>query len=233
MISSLNNIPNFVLGVVAAVIGTLGIYLIIWIRKPNATAQTVDIVAKELLANPNTQIRNGYGEFVVFHHHPDKSKTPLSKEEFKQAYTILNEHAPDKMKSEAYANRDVQIRARLREKISQDCDIAFIPRTLYELILIRKGLEEESRDPQKICGVKTLNKDILLNMDAVQITEDEIRFTVFGNTTDRKVVKKAIKDSKCWHRCYFDDWGIINIRMLSRWRIRSIKKSSKIHSFKW
>lgn len=147
------------------------------------------------------EVHNGYGEFVPYRQ-VNGVKTPLSKVEFNKAYSIIDKFTYSKLKANEYEDRYSKILKCIQDNVSFDCNVAFIPRTLCELILVRKCLEEENKGG---CGVRNLNREILKNGSSVEITDDEIVFALSSVSKSR--VKQAIKAKKCWHRCYFDDQG--------------------------
>lgn len=152
--------------------------------------------------NTDTKIRNGYGEFIAYHE-KEGIKSPLNKKEFKKAYDILNRFTASKLNSNDYESRHLKILNCVKNEISQDCKIVFIPRTLCELILVRKCLEEENKNHG--CLVRDINIDILKN-NVVAITDDKIKY-IFRDAIPIKKVKEWIKTNKCWHRCYFNNAG--------------------------
>lgn len=100
----------------------------------------------------------GHGEYIVTH------PKGVSKEMYSVAYQILNRHSPIALHN---AGQNPQHRYTLLHKeikqLDPDLDITFIPRTLYELVLQRMGIEEDLKY-NKICeyfiggiGYKTID----------------------------------------------------------------------------
>lgn len=140
----------------------------------------------------------GQGEYVVFN--PD-SKDALPRETFEKAYQILNDYAPAAIINRNAADECDKRYDLIREKIKEmnsSLEIAFIPRTLYELVFIKKCIQEDLRDKQ-VC--------ICLNPQAHKKTvkdfnNDEKKFEVYEQKRSEILTKK-----KCWHLAHFEDAG--------------------------
>src|ERR1700691_3191088 len=102
------------------------------------------------LNNSSTSIVTmGHGEYVVFYELPNGEKRELSRDAFEQVYKIFNQFSLAAiMKSgsgkeaEEYANRYERIKKNVKE-IDPTLEVAFVPRTLYELIFIRECISED------------------------------------------------------------------------------------------
>jgi hypothetical protein len=95
------------------------------------------------------KVRLGQGEYVVFH--AGMQPRSPARETFEKAYHHLIENDPKVIASGTEDSDLVQQRCRDRyttiqrsvQKIAPDLNVAFIPRTLYELIFIRKYIEQD------------------------------------------------------------------------------------------
>lgn len=134
-------------------------------------------------------ITSGYGEYIVFRNQEGRDKRDIQKDVFEKVYQIFNTYSPAKIindcpqieeAQETCANRYHLIRNEVK-KIDEHLEIAFVPRTLYELIYIRKAINEDVKH-NKVCP----------NL----IPENH---TKTNNETEKR--------TKCWHSIYFDHMG--------------------------
>ena len=141
-----------------------------------------------------TSITLGYGEYVAFHDPRNNERKTLSRETFEQVYKIFNENSLGVMGVQV--NLYELIKEKVK-KIDPTLEIAFIPRTLYELIFIRKCILEDLK--YGICS--QLNpmehKKSLEHFDG-----DEKKYEIF---LSNQVTKR--RKRKCWHLSYFEDAG--------------------------
>lgn len=146
------------------------------------------------------KITVGQGEYIVFHKSSTGEKQPLSREKFEQVYQILLQHSPRVLANsgsenaiEECANRYELIKAKLK-KIDPTLEAVFVPKTLYELIFIRKCIQEDLRH-KKICPY---------------LSQQGISLEFFGGDQQKyenylSDKEKKQKEMKCWHLCYFDN----------------------------
>lgn len=113
-----------------------------------STSSQQDKLIHKLIEDPQMPIKKGYGEYVVFL----SNRKKLSVSTFEKVYSVLTRHSPShimhsnsrisqKIKEE-YAAR-YELISKTIKLIDQDLEVAFIPRTLYELVLIRKCIKED------------------------------------------------------------------------------------------
>lgn len=168
-------------------------------------------------------ITMGQGEYVVFHQLPDGSPKGLSREKFDKVYELLNAYSPLALLHAGKINRINDIKMRyslLKAKIKEldpTLEIAFIPKTLYELIFIRKCIREDVKN-KSICWC--LNNDI---RDATKgqkqydsLTKCKIAKAhkwipgAEGRQNFLKDLEKYKKNRKCWHLCHLENAGDYN-----------------------
>jgi hypothetical protein len=200
----------------------LGCHAVKWIINKCKNTQKIHQVAQPILNNRPTyptkslinRVRNlevnqnkitvGQGEYVVFRKLPSGENQPLSRTEYEAVYKILLQHSPGALVSsgsptatEDCANRYELLKAKLKE-IDPALEAVFIPKTLYELIFIRKCIEEDLQH-QKICPYL----DRLYHCTSVNIfSGDASALESFKKDTRSKQIEK-----NCWHLCYFGDAG--------------------------
>lgn len=155
------------------------------------------------------KITIGQGEYIVFHKLPTGERKMLSYEIFEKIYKVLLQYSPavllngrfdkeidtcplpyllpqppDAVNSrfgeaiEECANRYELIKNKLKE-IDSTLEAVFVPRTLYELIFIRKCIKEDLTH-KEICPL----------------------LTPFFHQ-DLKKKESIQKERKCWHLCHF------------------------------
>lgn len=138
------------------------------------------------------KISIGQGEYVAFY--PENIEKKLDPDTFEQIYAILNEYAPaaivnrnSESAEEECANRYDLIQSKIKE-IDEDLEVAFVPRTLYELVFLRQCIEEDIAN-NSVCpfigGSWSIGEQYL--------PPDNIK----AEKTKRK----------CWHLCCFADEG--------------------------
>lgn len=146
----------------------------------------------------------GHGEYVVFYELPNGEKKELSRDTFEKVYKIFNQFSLAAImnrgsgkEAEEYANRYEQIKKNVKE-IDPTLEVAFVPRTLYELIFIRECISEDLK-----------HNDICPQLDR---GEHKKNLAFFQNKNDKyleflseQAVERAARN--CWHICYFEDAG--------------------------
>ncbi|MBS0656536.1 MAG: hypothetical protein JSR46_12225, partial [Verrucomicrobia bacterium] len=90
--------------------------------------------------NEKREITNGYGEFVVYKLR-DNGKKELNKEEYAKIYQVLNQNRLWNSTRELRP-RDQEL-TELLKSIDPSYEAAFVPRTLYDMMVVRKALEED------------------------------------------------------------------------------------------
>ncbi len=148
--------------------------------------------ATELVVNSGP-ITMGYGEYVVFynsnHDYPEKE---IEQETFNKIHEIFNAYSPSigTCEEEELEDRYANIKKHV-QKIDDALEIAFIPRTLYELFLVRKCMKEDfSR--KKHCpkiGRSLMGHKFSGEHDFFSVEE----------------VQNEKHHRKCWHIGYFLD----------------------------
>ena len=137
-----------------------------------------------------------------------QEKEEISRDTFERVYGILNRYSPmgiinsgkngkNGKNGETCSDRYRLIRSKIAE-VDATLEVVFIPRTLYELIFIRKCIKEDLKQ-KGICsglcqGIHTWNLE--------EFKGDQIKYTAFLES-----VKSARLKRKCWHLCYFADAG--------------------------
>lgn len=149
------------------------------------------------------KITMGQGEYLIFHKLPTGEKKQLLPETFEQVYKVLLLHSPAALVNsgsenpiEDCTNRYELLRAKLKE-IDSTLEAVFIPRTLYELVFIRKCIQEDLK-----------HKGICPDLDPSSHTISPKRFK--NDAAYQKYLEDQKADQlkrKCWHLCYFTDTG--------------------------
>ncbi len=104
------------------------------VTKTNRTMESVRVI--------EGSISKGQGEYIAFRIDQNGVSQPPSLEEFEKIFAILNSWSPIAIMAregdrggELCVNRDRIIREKIKE-VAPDLQVAFVPRTLYELIFI-------------------------------------------------------------------------------------------------
>lgn len=215
------HIPLCVCTLGVAVLGYLGYHAVRWIMNKCQRTEKINVVAhnqlnqqpfsfkslinrvKNLEVSPD-KLTMGQGEYVVFHQLPTGEKRQLSSETFEQIYAVLTQHSPaalinsgSEKATEECANRYELIKAKLKE-IDQTLEAVFIPKTLYELIFIRKCIQEDLKHKEICSELEPSSHKTSLQT----FKNDEAKYQEFISEQNEKRLKR-----KCWHLCYFTDMG--------------------------
>lgn len=212
-----------------AIIGYLGYHAVRWIINKCQSIDKIDHVGQKNINNqPSSnspkfltnrvdslevsqdKITMGQGEYVVFHKLPSGEKKELSPETFEQVYKVLIHYSPaalmnsgSEKANEECANRYERIKSEIN-KIDPSLKVIFVPRTLIELILIRKCIKEDLKN-NEICPFLNRQEHHYIHHP------ENLRFYQTEDPQRRKENLEeiqALKDKrKCWHLCYFDDVG--------------------------
>jgi len=111
----------------------------------------------------------------------------------------MNKSSKDSESSaiEKCAKRYDLIHSKVKE-LDPQLEVAFIPRTLYELIFIKKCIQEDLKE-KKICPL--LDVHLRLHMEKVLKTDPQN----FEKNFEKILALQAKR--KCWHRCHLEDAG--------------------------
>lgn len=98
---------------------------------------------------PEDSITTGHGEYIVFRNQEGQEKTTVDRKVFSEVQKIFQKYSPAEIVNdtsdqiqEKYENRYQAILEEVK-KLDPQLEIAFVPRTLYELIFIKKGIQED------------------------------------------------------------------------------------------
>lgn len=148
------------------------------------------------LAISSDPISLGQGEYLVFHQSEEGTIKQLSEETFEKVYEVLLQYNP-KVMVDQQENRHALLQEAL-QKIDPTLTAVFVPKTLYELVFIRKCISEDIKH-NSICDrvSRKIHKTSLATFKG-----DEAKFAKFQETQNADKIKR-----KCWHVCYFQDAG--------------------------
>lgn len=155
-------------------------------------------------SNPD-KITQGQGEYVFFHQMPNGEKRELSNETYEQAYKILNQYSPGAIVnrgSEETKNRFAIIKEKIKQ-IDPSIETVFIPRTLYELVFIRKCIEEDLKNKSICHSLDKTEQEFMINEEKSigrHLSKEE-------RTKLREEIETERINRDCWHLAYFKDAG--------------------------
>ena len=125
------------------------------------------------------KITMGQGEYVAFHKLPSGEKKELSPETFEQVYKILVHYSPaalinsgSEQASKDCANRYESIKSKVKE-IDSSLEIIFVPRTLIELIFIRKCIKEDLKHKGICSSLSKLEQGYFNHPEKYRIFKNE------------------------------------------------------------
>lgn len=159
--------------------------------------------------SPN-KITLGQGEYIVFHLYNGKRKE-LTPALFETVYKILVEYSPMSLQNSKSNEDSVKVCANrydlIREKIKsidQTLEIIFVPRTLIELIFIRKCIKEDLRNNEICPFLDRQEQTYIYHPEKLRFYEIEAPEKRNENLEE---IAKLKSKRKCWHVCYFDYAG--------------------------
>ncbi len=160
---------------------------------------------------PSGKITQGEGEYVLFS--KDPVNTPVTKETFVEAYKIMHKYSPITLLNNGGDREKIAQRYQLIchevKKINANLEVAFIPKALYELQLIRKCIQEDVKQKNH-CRLQTRHVQHMVHyperiLEAVsERGQQVITETTNGLRQLAAEVEELQKTRKCWHRCYVD-----------------------------
>lgn len=135
-------------------------------------------------------IKSGYGEYIVFRDQKGCNKDDIKKDVFEKVYQIFNKYSPAKIINDCPDSNEAQEKCADRyqlirnevKKIDEHLEIAFVPRTLFELIFIRKAINEDVKH-NKVCLMQ----------------EPDNHKKTHNNEVEKR--------TKCWHLICFEHMG--------------------------
>jgi hypothetical protein len=198
-----NNVTLCAGVLVLATVCYLGYRVIKWITKTTIEMAKIHQIAQERISQ---KITTGQGEYVVFYPSTLTEKKNLTKASYSQVYAVINQFSPiaiineeasdDVAKQEKCEKRYELIKLEIK-KIDSDLEVAFVPSTLYELIFIRKCIEEDLKQGT-ICP-------LILPINHTTKVEHYDKQNDYDNFV--REMSKQKKERKCWHLCCFEDFG--------------------------
>ncbi|GAB4225986.1 MAG: hypothetical protein Tsb0021_01470 [Chlamydiales bacterium] len=174
-------------------------------RPPKPPESIINRLSKSDI--PQEKITTGQGEYIIFQNGSNGEKKEVAKETYEQVYKILNAYAPasivnrnsDSAMDECQNRYDI-IKSKVKE-IDPSLEVVFVPRTLYELIYLRKCIEEDINH-QKICS--QLYPCTRFEVKTVEDFDGNLKnFESFE--TER--INNLLKERDCWHLCSFEHVG--------------------------
>lgn len=125
-------------------------------------------------------IKNGYGEFIIYQIN-ERGERYISEKTFAKAFSQLKDFSISscikEQQLEKYALRHELIREVLNKELGSSVEIAFIPRTLYELSFLKKCINEDLKNGE-ICALyeKSLRTQVQLEfIDKLQGYQEKRR----------------------------------------------------------
>ena len=191
--SAVQNHPIVTFLVSEVLLGYLGYRIVRWLNAKSAQP-TVPPLTTASLTVPQGKILQGQGEYVVF-----KPGEKVDEETYKKVHAVFNKYLPQValkagLSAGVCENRYEAIKREVKI-IDPKLEIAFIPKTLYELIYIRKCIEEDL-EHDKICpGLSRC----LTNTPVDLIMKHYSDFQGAQHLCERRT------NSKCWHMFSPDD----------------------------
>lgn len=103
-------------------------------------------------------INSGYGDYVIYKK-GSNGNSLIKKADFQKAYDIFCKYSPENIAKSFQKVSDSRFKLidQAIKQLDSDFEIVFIPRTLYELILIRKGIEEDEMQKSS-CPIASKNR---------------------------------------------------------------------------
>ncbi len=133
---------------------------------------------------PDDVIKNGYGEYLVYRINSEGEKEPITDIEYEKIFDII-ENSRSLSPEDPY----IDLKGKIQEELGAEIQIAFIPRTIYELIFLKECIQED------------LNRQNCCNAQSTRIT----RVIWKEENLDRQeIIENAMKEG-FWQQCLFED----------------------------
>ncbi len=153
----------------------------------------------QLKSNHNP-ILDGYGEFILYQ---KSGSRHLSENLYDLAFSVLEQ---ERIQWNHPSNRTHRLREKLHS-IDTNLEIAFIPRTLYELLYIREAIQEEIKD-REICPLQYPRSSRIGNSLIIPGASSE-------------------KARNCWHLCEFGDQVAVGINIDGHGTVQELPSEGK------
>ncbi|GAB4227271.1 MAG: hypothetical protein Tsb0021_03990 [Chlamydiales bacterium] len=208
------NLSLLALGIGAAV-GLLNYYAIRRNSEKNTSEEKIDALLEKLppIINPQDKetlsgerILMGQGEYIVFHKHLDGIHE-VTWQTYEKVYQIFCDYNPAFIMNRNPENGMKECSERYEiiknkvKKIDDNLEITFIPRTLYELILIIKCIKEDLKH-KSVCNY--------LNPAFHEFTVEDFNGSKEELKNFQSKKSEYMENRKCWHLCYFEGNADVN-----------------------
>lgn len=149
---------------------------------------------------PKGNISQGQGEYFVFRKKEGSKPTEISAEEFEKAYSIFCKYSPmsiihnlpENEIAPSLEKRTNLIREEIK-KIDPSLEIAFIPKTFYELLYLRKCIEEDIQN-NEVSPILNTQFNVITSSQAEAIDSWYIKaFDDAGSNENKNIKKLAYK----------------------------------------
>lgn len=148
----------------------------------------------------NGEIKNGYGEYLIYRLCSDGQKEAITTQEYEKIYSII-ENSRSLDGEEISQDRHAYLQAKIQEQLGHDVHLAFIPRTLYELIYAKQCIQEDI--DKKICS-HARGTNILWAL------QEDDWFEKFNKGVSKAEFVKGCMEKGFWQQCLFDDKDYLN-----------------------
>ncbi|KAF3363027.1 hypothetical protein PHSC3_000415 [Chlamydiales bacterium STE3] len=155
-------------------------------------------------------IKMGQGDYIVFYQTSKGEKKDVDKETFDKVYNVVCAFSPAAILERGSENmveecvyRYQHIKAKLHE-IDARLKIIFVPRTLMELIFLRKCINEDIKNDEICPFLSRMEQLYIYHPESSIVFKNEDPESRKSNLGEIEMQKRK---RKCWHLCYFDDAG--------------------------
>ncbi len=158
-------------------------------------------------------IKNGYGEYLIYRITPEGEKKTITDKEYEEIFNLIEDTRS--LEGGWPVDFHAYLRAKIQGQLGKEVEIAFIPRTLYEMIFLKECIEEEINRKQ-CCNVHETHIGLIVRKE---ISEEQ----------KKQRIQKVLEE-KFWQQSLFQDKDYINPLLDSDYRNNHlIKVAAKLN----
>lgn len=152
-------------------------------------------------------VHNGFGEYLAYRINSEGIKESVTQDEYKIIFEII-ENIRSLKGDQFPENRHCYLKTKIQEKLGSEIQIAFIPRSLYELIYLQECVQEDLNNGN--CGLsfaigtEQLWYDIKVETQKQEYgIDDKIKTEERWSKNEAKI--QEILKTHFWQHCKFSD----------------------------
>ena len=158
---------------------------------------------------PEGIITNGYGEYLIYRI-DNGQKEPISKEEYLKVFDII-ENCRSLKEDQIPENMHDYLTGEIQKNLGKEVHLAFIPRTMYELIFLKECIQEDI-DKKETCnpdrtGILLFVKCPIIGETLTTNDDADLMDPAFHHKSveEKKSTIKSALEKGFWQHCIYED----------------------------